>query len=785
MAEVGERGDAGRWQRVEDVFQAALDLEGEARERLLAETCAGDEALRLEVDSLLRAYESADGVIGGAIRDTARQVVGHGELVEGQQIGAYRILSKLARGGMGAVYLAERADGLYEARVAIKVIRPEYATSESLWQRFRAEQRILATLTHPNIGRMLDAGITEQRSPYVVMEYIDGAPLHRYCRKREMSLRERLELFRTVCGAVAYAHRNLVIHRDIKPPNILVTEDGTPKLLDFGIAKLLEQDGAEAGLTRAGERMMTPEYASPEAIRGEPATTQVDVFALGVVLYELLTGEHPFIRENQTQWDLEQTIVREEARPPSTRGGVLAKARRDERADLDAIVMTAMRKEPAERYASVEALSEDVRRFLAGETVEAARSSRWYAAKKFVRRNKLAVAAGAMVVVMLAGVAVSMSLLAARAERERRLAEQSAAFLRSMFQNADPHMAPGRMLTARDLMDRGSERMQKELAGQPYLQGQLLDTMVAAYKNLGEYERAELAVRAEIAAHQRAYGKDSAQEANALRQLADIMRLRGKPGEAEQALRRALEIQRRTLKPGDAQLGHALNNLGLVVQSQGKAEEAVALFRQAVEITAQSPDPAQEVEALTMRGNMAQALSDAGRREEGVKLAREVLAARKKRLGEDHPQVARSMYRLAVQLDRAGEVEEAMALTRGAVGLARKLVGETHPDVFIYRNLGAKLMLEKGDVEGAEREYQAVIAGAVRRFGAGHAEAVYFRMGLAGLRVKQGRLEEAEKLYREGYELFRRTLGENGPRTRAAKKGLETVAERRGAAPPR
>ena len=183
-AEVGERGDVGRWQRVEEVFQEALDLEGDARERMLAETCAGDEALRVEVDSLLRAFESADGVIDGAIRDTARQVVGHGELAEGQKIGAYRILSKLARGGMGAVYLAERADGLYEARVAIKVIRPEYASSEALWHRFRAEQRILATLTHPNIGRMLDAGITEQRSPYVVMEYIDGAPLHLYCRKR-------------------------------------------------------------------------------------------------------------------------------------------------------------------------------------------------------------------------------------------------------------------------------------------------------------------------------------------------------------------------------------------------------------------------------------------------------------------------------------------------------------------------------------------------------------------------------------------------------------------------
>ena len=778
--------DPARWHRVEEVFQAALDLEGEARDVMLAETCAGDAALYQEVSSLLRAYESAGELMGDAIRDTARDVVSGAEIAEGQHIGAYRILQKLARGGMGAVYLAERADGLYDARVAIKVIRPEYATSESLWNRFRAEQRILASLAHPNVARMLDAGITEQRAPYVVMEFVDGELLNRFCRKRELGLRERLELFRKVCDAVSYAHRNLVIHRDIKPQNILVTADGTPKLLDFGIAKLLEEGDTPAGLTRVGERLMTPEYASPEAIRGEPATTLVDVFALGVVLYELLTGRHPFIRENQTQWDLEQTIVREDAPPPSSISGPLTTATKHDRADLDAIAAKAMRKDAAERYASVEALSEDIRRFLAGEPVEAARPSQWYALGKFVRRNKLTVGATAVLVVLLAVIAVGMSLLAARVTREREAAlrersraQQISRFLRSMFENADPFVSSGKKLSAQDLMDLGAKRVHGELAAQPDVQSELLDTIGAAYKNLGDYERAEAMMRAAIAAQERAFGKDSPEESNTLRQLADLYRLRGKLADAETALRHALAIQRKRLAPDDSRIAHTLNNLGLVVQAQGKTGEAERMFRQAVSIALLDPDPKQAREVLTMKSNLGQALAENGKETESIQLLRDVLDQRRKTLGADHPQVARSMYRLANQLRRQNRLDEAETLARNAVADARRIVGESHPDVFNYRNLLATILQAKGERAAAEAEYDSLIEGATKRLGADHSEVAYYRMSRASLWEQTGRLAQAEAVYRESLDLLRRTLGDEAPRTQLAMAGLYRVSAAR------
>ncbi|MEP7367175.1 MAG: serine/threonine-protein kinase [Acidobacteriota bacterium] len=781
--------DPARWQRVEEVFQAALDLECDARERMLFETCAGDDALRHEVQSLLQAYVSAGDRMGDAIRDTALHVVSSGELSEGQHVGAYRILKRLARGGMGAVYLAERADGLYDAQVAIKVIRPEYATSEPLWNRFRAEQRILATLVHPNIARMLDAGITEQRAPYVVMEYVDGEVLNRFCRKHELNLRERLELFRKVCGAVSYAHRNLVIHRDIKPPNILVTPDGTPKLLDFGIAKLLEEEQGDTptGLTRAGERLMTPEYASPEAIRGEPATTLVDVFALGVVLYELMSGLHPFMREHQSQWELEQTIVSDEAPPPSSvASGPLASAGRHDRADLDAIAAMAMRKDSAERYASVEALSEDVRRWLAGEPVEAAKQSNWYALTKFVRRNKLSVGAGAVLFVLLAAVAVGMSLLAARVTREREAAlrertraQQISLFLRSMFENADPCLSDGKKLSARDLMDLGAERMRKELATQPDVQSELLETMGTAYKNLGEYARSEAMMQAEMAAQERAFGKDSPEQINTLRQLADVYRLRGRHADAEQALRHALAIQQKTLTPNDPRMAHTLNNLGLVVQSQGKSGEAERMFRRAVAIASLDPDPKQAREVLTMKSNLGQALADNGKDTESTALLREVLEQRQQMLGPDHPQVGRSMYRLANQLRRENQLDEAEKLVRGAMAQGRRVLGETHPDVFNYRNLLATILQAKGERAAAESEYTSVIDGATARLGPNHSDVVFYRMSLASLWEQTGRLRQAETVYRQSLEVLQRTLGEEAPRTQLAMAGVYRVSAAR------
>ncbi len=394
--------ESSRWQQVEKLFYGALDLEPAERATYLDLSCGSDDGLRAEVEALLRSAEDSDTAIGTAVHDVAR------DLVDGQapdRVGAYRVVRKLAQGGMGAVYLAERADGVYHAHVAIKVIRPEFAGRTELLLRFRTEQQILATLVHPNIARLLDAGISPGGSPYVVMEFVDGVPLDVYCRKHSLTVDQRLAIFRAVCDALSHAHRKLVIHRDIKPANILVTEEGVPKLLDFGIAKLLDGAAEKTGaVTLAGERLMTPDYASPELIRGQPVTASADIFALGVLLYELLAQAHPFRREGQSRYELETAICQADA-PDLPAGGPLEGLPAPARRDLNRIVQMAVCKNPAERYASVEQLSAEIVRH--GEGLPfAARQRTSDQAGRFVRRRWL-LWSGSVAAMLLAAFAVS------------------------------------------------------------------------------------------------------------------------------------------------------------------------------------------------------------------------------------------------------------------------------------------------------------------------------------------------------------------------------------------
>ncbi|MEP7071895.1 MAG: serine/threonine-protein kinase, partial [Verrucomicrobiota bacterium] len=425
-----------RWDQIKDLFEAAADLPITERDALLRTRCGDDSALRREVEVLLASDAADDEFISTPAFDV-RGVFGDEEDVAqiGRQYGAYRILREIGRGGLGAVYLAERADAAFEKQVAIKLIRRGLDT-EDILRRFRNERQILAQLDHPNIARLLDGGTTEEGLPYFVMEYVEGVPMTTYCEERQMPIRDRLKLFRTICAAVAYAHQHLVIHRDLKPSNILVTTAGEPKLLDFGIAKLLHAEPEAAALTIPGLRAMTPEYASPEQIRGQPVTTGSDVYSLGVIFYELLTGRSPYQLKTQEPAELERAITDTDPAKPSTvlRERILdtppSEARpipgeaRALRGDLDNIALMAMRKEPARRYASVGEFSGDIRRHLDGLPVHARTDTLRYRGTKFVQRHRLAVAAAVVVLVSLLAGLIATAWQARRADRERVLAEE-------------------------------------------------------------------------------------------------------------------------------------------------------------------------------------------------------------------------------------------------------------------------------------------------------------------------------------------------------------------------
>ena len=480
------------WKKVRGIFERAVDLEPGAREEFLQITCAADDGLRTEVESLLAAHQQAAGdfLTGQAIDavGTIPELPETREALAGRRVGPYRILEEIGRGGMGTVYRAERDDDQFRKQVAIKIVRAGLPDEFSI-QRFKAERQILANLDHANIARLLDGGATGDGRPYVVMEYVQGQPIDAYAQAHDLPVRERLELFRTVCAAVAYAHQRLVIHRDIKPANILVTGQGEPKLLDFGIAKILDPE-QEGDPTVTLVRLMTPEYASPEQVKGEPVTTATDVYSLGVVLYGLLTGLRPYRLTSRTPHEIARAVLNDEPERPSAAN---PKLRRRFEGDLDNIVLKALRKEPERRYASVEQLSEDIRRYLEGRPVTARPDTLRYRSGKFVRRHKVPVlAAGVAVLALLGGMAATLrEAYIAGQQRERaeqrfndvrRLANSMLFEVHDAIQNL-PGSTPARKI----LVERALEYLDKlaqEARGDLSLQREL----AAAYEKVGSVQ---------------------------------------------------------------------------------------------------------------------------------------------------------------------------------------------------------------------------------------------------------------------------------------------------------
>jgi non-specific serine/threonine protein kinase/serine/threonine-protein kinase len=489
-----------RWARVKQLFEAAVDLAPNERVTLLNNECDGDDALRREVESLLASDAQTDGFIEQPALKMPRDLFPEpsDESLVGRQFGAYQIIREIGRGGLGAVYIAARADDEYRKEVAIKLVRRGLDT-EDILRRFRNERQILAQLDHPNIARLIDGGTTDDGRPYFVMEYVNGQPITAYCESHSLNPTDRLDLFRKVCAAVTFAHQNLVIHRDLKPSNILVAADGEPKLLDFGIAKLLGPEEEALAPTMAGQRVMTPEYASPEQIKGERITTASDVYSLGVLLYELLTGRRPYRLKTRTPDEISRAITTQEPERPSSAvtkvdhplSSILNP--RFLRGDLDNVVLMAMRKEPARRYASVGQFSEDIRRHLEGLPVLARKDTRGYRASKFIRRNKIGVIAAALVLLSLVGgiIATSWQARVARMERskaERRFNDVRALAKSYLFELHDAiERLPG-STAARELLVKRALEYFDSLAAEAQGDVSLQRELVSAYVKVGNVQ---------------------------------------------------------------------------------------------------------------------------------------------------------------------------------------------------------------------------------------------------------------------------------------------------------
>ncbi len=489
-----------RWQRIEALFEQTLEAPAAERPQFLR--AIDDAELRREVESLLHAHEQAGTFLEEPDHFFTSQSFEADTLSPGQIIDRYRVIREIGRGGMGAVFLAERADDEYRKQVALKLIKRGMDT-ESVLRHFRNERQILAGFDHPNIARLLDGGTTEGGLPYFVMEYVEGLPIDEYCNTQALSVIERLKLFREVCAAVSYAHRHLVIHRDIKRSNIVVTVEGAPKLLDFGIAKILQHDN-EPLATITGMRMMTPEYASPEQIRGQPVTTASDVYSLGLVLYELLCGCSPYQFPSQSPPEMARVITEVEPKKPSTaaKGRESAGSRftihhlRSLRGDLDNIVLMALRKEPERRYQSVEQFSEDIQRHLEERPVLARKDTIGYRTAKFARRNKTALAAAIIVLLILIGGIIATSrqahiAMSEKARAERRFNEVRKLAKSVLFDYHDAIKALPGATKVRELLVKDALNYLDSLAGEAQGDAELQRELAAAYARVGDVRGGE------------------------------------------------------------------------------------------------------------------------------------------------------------------------------------------------------------------------------------------------------------------------------------------------------
>lgn len=719
---------AVRWNRIEELFYAALELEPQARMGYLEQSCGPDRELRREVESLL---ESSSDTKTGFARDAVTQLASLQSLEmdsTGKLVGAYRLVEMLGEGGMGSVYLATRVDECYRQQVAIKLMHAGFVPSQRMLLRFSAERQILANLNHPGIARLLDGGVTEDGIPYLVMEYVDGVPIDAYCRRHHLSLDDRLKLFRAVCAAVEYAHKNLVVHRDIKPANILVNAEGVPKLLDFGIAKLLDADVASRELTGTNERFMTPDYASPEQLLGNPITTATDVYALGALLYELLAEKHPFQLEGKSPLEAGQIICEQDPISPSRALGAACEvhtpyAERELHGEVDNIVLMAMRKKPALRYASVAAFSADVQAYLTGYSVRA-RTPTWsYRSGKFVRRHKVAVSLAVLALLSLVGFSTGMGVLARRATQARRFADQQrlaaqqeSEFLASIFDAATPQSEKGSPITARELLDQGAKRIDTELAAAPDVQATMLLNIGDAYSNLGLYPQAQSLLERAYALRKNLYGADNPDLARTADALATVYRLEGEYAKADALFHRALAIIQKAPGANTQLAAEVYSSLGECLFQESRDSEAESMLRRSLALNPQ-PD------------NVAGAVT------------------------RDY---------LALTLDRKGDIAGAWQLQSQSVEIIKRLEGSDSPDLALARHNLAAVLRDMGNILEAEKEERQTLA-LWRRVNGHHADVAYALNNLGTFMLAEGNWKEAQSALGEALSIRQELLGEKHP----------------------
>lgn len=757
---------------LEAAFARAVDLTGDERARFMAQFFRDHPQLAPQLDALLRADAGSDAQIGDAVaRSLERFNRAETDAFVGRTMGAWTIIRRIGSGGMGAVFLAERS-GAFAQTAALKIMSAQLVRSDAR-ARFESERQILAQLRHPYIGTLIDGGTDEVGLPYLVIEYVDGLAVDRYCNEHRLGLRARLDMVRRICAAVDYAHRNLVVHRDIKPSNILVDKDGNPKLLDFGIAKLLAADDAPVGdQTEPQSRAWTPEYASPEQVRGEPVSVASDVYALGVLLYRLLTDRSPFGKLASSRFEIESQIIEAEPERPSqavtrasdtgsAQGAAEASAasplpalvspatlKRQLRGDLDNIILKCLEKDPERRYPSVRALADDLERYLRQEPVAARGTSFAYRARKFVARNTAPVLAASAGIIAVIGLTVLYTVQLAQERDAARLAaaqaEEVSGFLRDLFGAASPAVAQGEEVTATDLLKAGLERVDA-LSDQPAVQAQLLDVIATSYAGLGQFGEGEAAARRALAIREANAPDDRMAMVSSINAIMENQQDTESRKDLLDLARRALAIveadpvaQPQLVARQKGRLGRALFRMKKYEEAAVELEAALALKQK----LGQPPD----ADLLAITGDLANTYDYLERFDEARPLFRANAKASDRLLGPNHPDAIVRQADLGLFLARTGFHLEAVDAFAEALRRAERVMPADHPYPYAFKRELGYTQFDAGLFAEARETLESLVADVIAQRGENHPQFIALSRNLGQTMIGAGDFAQGEAM---------------------------------------
>ncbi len=774
---------ATRWQRVQQLLGESLEQPAEAREAFLDSASAEDSVLRDEVRHLLRAYDEAPTFLERNVLDFAEPLLpdqGAKQRNEfqdctNQLIGPYQLISEIGQGGMGVVYKARRVDGVFDQDVAIKLL-PQCHNEKINRDRFHQEQQVLASLNHPNIARLYDGGITSDGQLYIVMEYVEGVPITDYCEQHHLDISDRLQFVQQIAASLQHAHSNLIVHRDIKPSNILTTKDGTIKLLDFGIAKLLDTHERSVDLTHTGDHMLTPGFAAPEQIVGQPITVATDVYQLGVVLYELLAGQRPFCKADSF-YEMARVVCNDAPDRPSDKSFDNSSAEtitRDEnwtgalRGDLDAIALKALCKKPCDRYASMEAFSADLHAYRHALPVTARQQSATYRATKFIRRHALGALAAVLIMALTISYAVTVTVQSKKIETalnqariEAGKSQQVASLLTDVFKVSDPNVPGSQQMTAGQILDQGRTRLDKELSDAPEVRAQMQHVLGEIYYSLGAYDESVELLESALQLRRQWLPVQDLAIASSLTQLAFSYNATDQYEKAQQSLQQALAIHR-LYSTESVEQAEILNALGDVQRVQANHEEAEALFLEAIAILRRVTDGNHSELATGLQGLAMLQLVNGDARNAEVN-SREAVRIVKHSLGEEHSYYTVGLNGLGLLLAYLERYDEAEPLHLEALEIQRRILGEKHPYVSQTFGYLGFLAHRRGLLEASEQHYRDALE-IQKELDGGNSATIARLLGqLATVLTKRGIYSEAESAITTALRIDREIFAPSSP----------------------